>query len=45
MNDIQSVNAKTEEAILDDTQLREAVQLALLEAAKKGASATEAPPT
>jgi len=42
MNDIQSVNAKTEEAILDDTQLREAVQLALLEAAKKGASATEA---
>ncbi len=42
MNDIQSVNAKTEEAILDDTQLREAVQLALMEAAKKGASATEA---
>ncbi len=42
MNDIQSVNATREEKILDDTQLREAVQLALVEANSKGASAAEA---
>ena len=42
MNDIQSVNATREETILDDTQLREAVQLALVEADNKGASAAEA---
>ena len=42
MNDIQSVNATREETILDDTQLREAVQLALAEADSKGASAAEA---
>ena len=42
MNDIQSVNTKTEEATLDDAQLREAVQLALVEADSKGASAAEA---
>ncbi len=42
MNDIQSVTATREETILDDTQLREAVQLALAEADSKGASAAEA---
>jgi len=42
MNDIQSVNATREETILDDAQLREAVQLALAEADTKGASAAEA---
>ena len=35
MNDIQSVNATREETLLDDTQLREAVQLALAEAGSK----------
>ena len=42
MNDIQSVNATTKEASSDDAQLREAVELALSEATKKGASAAEA---
>ena len=42
MNDIQSVTAAREETVLDDTQLREAVQLALVEADSKGASAAEA---
>ena len=42
MNDIQSVNTPREETKLDDTQLREAVQLALAEANSKGASAAEA---
>ena len=42
MNDIQSVNATREETVLDGTQLREAVQLALAEAGSKGASAAEA---
>ena len=42
MNDIRSVNTPREETKLDDTQLREAVQLALAEANSKGASAAEA---
>jgi PmbA protein len=42
MNGVHPATAKTEEAILDDTQLREAVELALAEVEKKGASAAEA---